>query len=461
MSQVVRTTLTCPRCNTSFTGIVEQIIDVGHDPQAKIRLLSGRINQVVCPSCGHTMAVGTPLLYHDPAKELLLVYVPMELNIPQQERERLVGDMTRRLTDSLPQDQRKGYLLQPRQALTIPGLLDMILDADGITEEMREAQREKLRVMEMFLQVSSDEWPRLLDEYEALIDSEFIQMTLATAQNAAETGKGPMAEGLIALYNFLVQNTAAGQEMLHAAEVQEAVVKEVAEDLQELGENITRQDFMDLVLSYADDDDRIQAVVGLMRPALDYTFFQELSEYIEESEGEEHALLESLRERLLELTDMLDQQTQVVLQRAAETLQLILSSEDIDAAIRPRLDEIDDTFLAVLQANIHAAEERKDLQTSARLKQVLEKVLEILRENAPPQIHFINELMTADSDEEAYQLIEEKAPRFGQELLDLMEAVAQDLDEERDAANADRLRAYSDYAANFVGGGYFDNDGPH
>jgi ribosomal protein S27AE len=166
MSQVVRTSISCPRCGQAFQAIIEQIIDVGRDPQAKARFLSGRVNMVTCPNCGHTLAVGTPLLYHDPNKKLLLIYVPMELNITTEERERIIGDMTRRLTDSLPPENRKGYLLQPQQALTIPGMIDTILDADGITEDIREAQREKMQVMEMFLQVSPEQWPVMIEEHD-------------------------------------------------------------------------------------------------------------------------------------------------------------------------------------------------------------------------------------------------------------------------------------------------------
>src|SRR5690554_1646080 len=227
MSQAVRTQITCPRCGQSFTGIIEQIIDVGEDPQAKQRFLSGQINMLTCPNCGNPVAIGTPLVYHDPDKELLLIYVPMELNISQEERERVTGDMVRRLTERIPQEKRRAYLLQPRQALTIPGMIDTILESDGITAEMREAQREKLRVMEMFLQVSPDQWPQMVEEQEAHIDAQFFQLLLVTAENAAQTGRAEMSEGLIQLYNFLIENTAAGREALSAAEAQEKVIQDI------------------------------------------------------------------------------------------------------------------------------------------------------------------------------------------------------------------------------------------
>lgn len=451
MSQVVRTTISCPQCGTAFPAVVEQIIDVGLDPQAKQRFLSGRINMVACPQCGHQVAVGTPLIYHDPAKQLLIIHVPMQLDISTEERERVVGDLTRRVTENVPQEQRRAYLLTPKQALTIPGMIDMILEADGITEEMREEQRAKMQVLNMFLQTNPDQWPDLIEEQDEHIDHGFFQILLSTIENASETGRPDMAEALSVLYNFLMQSTTVGQEVMQMAQAQEAVVQEVAAELETMGEEMTRDDFMDLVLDSMHDDQRIQALVGLIRPAFDYEFFQELTALSEEAEGDERDDLLALRDRLTELTSAIDAQTQAVLQRATETLRVILNSEDIEAAIRPRLNQIDDTFLAVLQANIQAAEQSDDTATRERLQAVLAKVLEIIRDSAPPQIKLINEIMSAPDDDAAYDLIEDRAPDFGPELLDLMDAVADDLEDNEQEANADRLRDFRDFAADLVG----------
>lgn len=465
MSQVVRTPLNCPRCGTPFNAIIEQVIDVGRDPQAKQRFLSGRVNMITCPQCGHTFAVGTPLLYHDPHKELLLVHVPMQLNIDQQERERVVGDMTRRLTDSIPPEQRKAYLLQPRQAMTIPGMIDTILDADGITQEMRDAQREKVRVMEMFLQVRPDGWPAILDQQEEHIDHEFLQMILLQAENAAQTGHGEMAEALMHLYNFMVQNTPIGQEISAAAQAQEVTVRDVAQRLQDMGEDLTREQFMDLVLDWADDDERLQALVGLMRPAFDYHFFQALTERLEAASGDERARLAELRTTLSELTQIIDQQTQAVLQRAADTLRVIMSAEDLEAAIRPRLHEIDDTFLAVLQANLQNAQQHNDQRTFDRLVEVQEKVLDVLRDAAPPQIKLINEMLMTPNDSAAHDLIADRAPDFGPELLELLDLIAADLNQNGQDAQANRLQTLRPVVAEHIGDGslpgFSGDDGGH
>ena len=97
-----------------------------------------------------------------------------------------------------------------------------------------------------------------------------------------------------------------------------------------------------------------------------------------------------------------------------------------------------------------AAEQHQDTRTAERLRLVLQKTLEILRESAPPQIRFINQLMSVESDDDAQALIESQAAQFGPELLELMEAIAQDLDENSQSDEAKRLRAMRDLASVYV-----------
>jgi len=135
------TQINCPNCRRPFAMKVEQLIDVGRDPQAKARFLSGRTNLLLCPHCGFQTMLATPIAYHDPAKELFLIYVPMELNLPQQETNKLIGQMSNIVLNSLPPEQRKGYLFTPRSMLSLQGMVETILEADGITKEVIEQQR--------------------------------------------------------------------------------------------------------------------------------------------------------------------------------------------------------------------------------------------------------------------------------------------------------------------------------
>ena len=77
-----KTQVSCPNCRQPVIADIEQLFDLFTDPAAKQRLLSGTFNQIQCQVCGYQGALATPIVYHDPEKELLLTFVPPELNLP-------------------------------------------------------------------------------------------------------------------------------------------------------------------------------------------------------------------------------------------------------------------------------------------------------------------------------------------------------------------------------------------
>ena len=102
--------INCPNCRQPVIAEIEQLIDVGIDPSAKSRLLSGVSNIIRCTACGFQGNLATPIVYHDPEKELLLTFVPSELGLPVNEQERIIGPMINKAVSNLPQEKRKGYL---------------------------------------------------------------------------------------------------------------------------------------------------------------------------------------------------------------------------------------------------------------------------------------------------------------------------------------------------------------
>ncbi len=442
-----RPALTCPNCGQPLSADIEQIIDVGRDPSAKARLLAGQINVATCPSCGMRVGIGTPLLYHDPAKELLLVYVPMELGLQQADQERLIGDLLNGLMNGIPAEERRGYMLQPRTVLTLQGLIEQILAADGVTPEMLEAQKAKAQLAETFLQANVDDLEGLVEQHDDQIDMEVLQMIALAAENALQSGRQDMAGHALRIRDRLLKLSTAGQKALQQAEMQEQAIQDVAKALEELGPRATRDDFMNLVIQYADDDEHLQALVGLQYPLFDYAFFQELSGRINQAPDGEKAKLESLRERLLELTTLIKQQQEALVQAAVDVLREIMGSDDLETAIRRNLPRIDDTFLAVLSANIQAAEQNKDLMTSARLKKIYDTIMDVLQDSAPPELRFISDLLRAESPEAARAMIDEHAPHLGEGLLPLMDALATDLQQRGDQEMLSRLQDLRAYAA--------------
>jgi hypothetical protein len=391
-------------------------------------------------------------MYHDASKELLLTYVPMELNLPKDQQEKVIGDMMRELTSRLPKEAMKGYLFQPKQMLTMQGMVENVLQADGVTPEMMEAQRQRVGLIETLLQTPPENLPTVIHEHDAEIDAQVLQTLTLMAQRMAQEGRGDIAEQMAILQEYLLAESSFGQMVLAQSQQQQETVQQVAADLDALGENATRADFLDLAARYADDDQKLQALVGLIRPAFDYQFFQDLTVQIGQAPADERDSWEALRERLLQLIAVVDQQSQAAMQGAAQLLGALLNAgENVDALILESLPMLDDTFLAVLQANIQEAERQKDVQASARLKDIYNRVITALRANMRPELQFINDLLAAPSEEEARQMIAEQADTYGEPLLEMMQAVEELLAARGEEAVRQRLALLREVAAEALG----------
>ena len=440
----------CPNCGQPFAAVVETVIDAGQDPQAKARLLSGQATTARCPNCGSPATVATPILYHDASNELLLVHVPMELNLPKQQQEKLVGDLMRELTSRLPKESMKGYLFQPKQALTMQGMIEQILQADGVTPEMMDAQRERVRLIEQFMSTPDDLLPSLVQQHDTSIDAQFLQTMTLMAQRMVQEGRVDVAEQVLATQQMVAENSTFGKQVLEQSRVQEEIIREVAEELEGMGQTADRDTFLNLAMGYAGADQRLQALVGLARPAFDYAFFQDLTMRISQAPADDRDRLENLREQLLQLTAMVDQQTQMAVQQAAGLLQEIINSPDIDAAIRDNLPMFDDTFMAVLSANIQEAQRQSDIQLSGRLKQVYERVVATLRENMQPELRFINELLSIP-DDQARTMVAEQAASYGPPLLDMFDAVERVLESRGETDILEKLALLREEAEQALG----------
>ena len=94
--------IACPNCRSPLQVALTQLVDADIDPGADPRLLSGSLNFVRCPVCGYQGQLATPLVYHDADKELLLTYMPVELSLPKDEQERVLGRLINQAIDRLP-----------------------------------------------------------------------------------------------------------------------------------------------------------------------------------------------------------------------------------------------------------------------------------------------------------------------------------------------------------------------
>ncbi len=177
-----KTRISCPNCRQPITAEVDQLIDVGADPSMKQRFLSGAVNFVECPLCKYQGQLSTVLVYHDPDKELLLTFIPPEMGIPRDEQERIIGSLINQSINRLPQEKRKGYLLRPQQTLTMQGLVERVLEGDGITKEMIEAQQKKLHLLQRLVEASPESTIDIVKQVDAEIDGEFFALLKKTGR---------------------------------------------------------------------------------------------------------------------------------------------------------------------------------------------------------------------------------------------------------------------------------------
>ena len=430
-----KTRINCPNCRQPIVADVDQLFDAGEDPAAKQRLLSGMTNVVRCPHCGFQGNLATPIVYHDPDKELLLTFFPPEVNLPRDEQERLIGASINQVVNRLPQEKRKGYLLRPQAMLTLQGMIERILEADGITREMIQAQQAKFNLLQRLLSASAEARPEIARNEDNLIDAEFFSLLSRLLEASMAAGDRKAAQALADLQKAILPETTFGRQIQEQSREVEAAIA----SLQEAGEELTRDKLLDLVIK-APNDTRLSALVSLARPGMDYSFFQMLSERIDRARGDGRSRLIEIRERLLELTRQVDQQLEARMLQARQLLNKILEAEDISEATAQSLAAVDDFFLQELTAAQEAARKQGDLEKIGKLQKVEQVIQEATA--APPEVAFIEELVDAPDDAARQKLIEANLDKITPELLDaLVNILAQVENSNQEPELAARLKA--------------------
>jgi hypothetical protein len=432
--------VTCPACGARFNAQVHRIIDVGRNPQYKQQLLSGQLNQAKCPHCGSGGMLSSPYLYHDPSKQLALVFLPTELNLAEYDQQRLIGALTNEAMMNLPPEQRKGYLFQPQIFLRTEGLIQRILEADGITEEVLGAQRARLELIEEFLATVDDEerFQSLVAKHKERLDYEFFHTLTASSDAARAEDQTQRAERLLQLRSILLDLSDLGI----ASRAQQEMV-----DI--LREGTTREELLEHIIA-AKGEAELRGITSVARSSLDYQFFLMLSDRIDSASGDEAKGLRHLRDRLLTLTQELDQEAEAALGRSSEVLQAILESEDQEETVRARIGEIDDLVLALLSANMRQADTDQDPDRAGLLRNAWETIVGVLEEAMPPQIRLANRLLASGSEEERRELMREHSAVITPEFLQLMEAMAADLVERGQQEAGDRLRSIRGEVSGFL-----------
>jgi hypothetical protein len=431
----IQTTIPCPNCGTPQPAAVEQVIDVARDPGAKTRLLQGRLNFFQCPGCGFQGTLASPLVYHDPVKELLLTFIPPELRLDPLEQEKILGGLTQQVVNSLPAEQRKGYLLRPQAVLTAQGLLERVLEADGITKEMLEEQRAKSKLVRDLIDAEGDARLALIREQDKRIDSDVLALLSALARSASAQEEKTFAEKVQRAREDVYRHSTAGKR----SQAQKEELEIAARDLEALGKDFSLEALVRLVAS-APSLDRVTALAALAWQVMDYAFFQRFTESVERAAGAERERLTAIRDRALLEVQRVQQAVQSEMNATAGVLQSIVQAPDLDAAVEEYLPECNDLFFAVLEANLESARRNKQEKAVARLEEVKGKILSALEKSLPPELRFVRDLLGQENDEQAERMLSERAAEVTDNFVSALKATVEDLDSTPQEPLAQRMK---------------------
>jgi len=423
-----QTQIACPRCRQMIAANIEQLFDVTQDPQAKQRLLSGASNMARCPHCGYQGRLATPVVYHDNEKELLLTFFPPELGMPLNEQEKMIGPMIKQITDKLPPERRKGYLLKPMPNFTYESMIQTILGKDGITPEMLKAQQDRVMLVEKLIQTSSaDVRSELIKQNDGMFDEQFFALFSRLAQSAMASGQEPIAKQLVDLQKQLLEETEFGRGLKESVGEMEAAQK----SLQEAGQGLTREKLLELVIA-SPSDARVRAYVSMARGGMDYQFFQLLTEKIEKASADEKVKLEALREKLLGFTSEVDKQMEARYKQAQEFVESLLAQEDVVKAVQQNLDGFTQDAVDIVNQMLKQASEKNDYTRMGKLQ----KMVEVLREvSTPPEVAFVEQLLDAPDQDALEGMLDANKELVNDQFMEALIGLVAQVDQASEQGN--------------------------
>ena len=387
-----QTQIACPRCRQMIPAQVEQLFDVTADPAAKQRLVGGISNRAHCQFCGYEGNLATPIVYHDADKELLLTYFPPELGMPVNEQEKLIGPLINKVVNNLPAEKRKAYLFRPQSFLTYQSLVEKILEGEGVSREMLDEQQKRLNLIQRLLQTTTaDVRAEIIKQNEAVLDEAFFAIYNRLVEGAVNANQRQTAEAMSALQEELLDGSEYGRKL----KAQFAELEAAMKSLQEVGQNLTREKLLDIMIA-APNDARIQALVSMTRNGLDYSFFQLLTERIDKSSDDERTRLEDLRSKILDYNNQLDKAMEEQMKQADAFIEQVLATPDVTQATAQNIDKFNSEVVAqVLEAKLREASQKQD---SARLDKIQQIVSVLQQASTPPELELINELLENAGD---------------------------------------------------------------
>jgi len=406
----------CPNCQQPIIAEIQQVIDVGRNPQAKNLILSGELNLASCQVCGFQGQLPVPVVYHDAEKELLFTFSPPDVNKTMEDKEGELAPLLKVIIDNLEPKDRKGYLFQPKTMLTLNNLIKTILLEDGITEEMIKNQQEKMKLLDSLFTQDGEKLTETIRINNDQIDREFFALFTEIAQRILASQDNKSIEKIRFIQEILMAETEIGKEILN--ETQE--IQAASQSLEALGKNLTRSSLLELVI-HAPTTERVKALTSLARPAMDYEFFQMFTDKIEKTDDKSRDDLVEKRNLMLKLTQEIDQQLQEQFNEARDKIEIIINEESIEDTLMENLNLIDQYFVQALASEMELAE--KDNLTERKEK--LEKLMHLIQDlTTPAELKIVEQLLTVSEDEKKLdEMLAKLGDQINSQLIDYMTSI--------------------------------------
>ena len=142
---------------------------------------------------------------------------------------------------------------------------------------------------------------------------------------------------------------------------------------------------------------------------------------------------------LLALTQEIDAESRARLDVAAGTLRKLMEAQDLKKALNDNIEGIDDTFLALLEDQMGAAQRANRPDVLGRLQLINGLITDMIREAAPPEVKFVNELMSIPTEAEAEAALRGRSAEITPQFMQTLNYLSTQMREQDQAKAADRL----------------------
>jgi hypothetical protein len=191
-------------------------------------------------------------------------------------------------------------------------------------------------------------------------------------------------------------------------------------------------------------DEQLAETIAEHMDAIEYGFFQAWTNQIEALRAEgntaEAERLTQRRTAILETVDQMNQEAQAIYESATQTLREVLQADDLRVALRERSDQISDSFLLVLSANLASAQRAGQQDVAERLEDIHRLALEVLEEGLPPEDRLINQLMQQATPQERNALLRQNMDMVTTDFVKRLNTLADEQAENNLEEQAARLR---------------------